>query len=198
MTEPARTLTAPARARDRMRAVIASLANEEVAWDEESVPFVDGTAERCWWIAERLVDGTWRTSLAQVLADRWGCSVSTVQSNYARTAALFTQMVVGDTEGLAELAALRIAKLSQSLDVDPRVQHDASKTLLQLTGHLKGGRETPSMTEAEREAAIVASIREPGEVMTRLLREAFSQPGDGLRALLAEFAVVNTGGEERC
>lgn len=183
--ESGQMTAAPARARELRAPRI----------EPDDVPEFSTVARRVGWIAERIGAGLWHTDDGPVIAEAWGMSAVRVR-DYATTAAIHLELVTNGTEKLRRLAALRLENIAHDHETDANARIKASELLLKLTGDLKGGRETPSMTEQEREAAIVASIREPGEVMTRLLREAFSQPGDGLRALLAEFAVVQVG-EER-
>lgn len=180
--------------RDRLRQKLAALTGAELhPLKPEDVPEIEGRHERTKWVAMRMKRGLWMAVDAVVLANAWGCQVSAVRE-YAHTAWLAHELATGDAENLAAEAVTRVALRAEL--AEGQLAHQADVTLLQLTGHLKGGREVPSMTQDERERAIVASIREPNETMLRLLREAFSDPGDGLRALLAEFAVVQGTGTE--
>jgi len=194
-TDPARARDERLGPRDRLRQRLAELTGKELEpLRSEDVPDLEGRHERIKWVMHRMHRGNWMAADAKVLASVWGCQVAAVRE-YAHTAWMAVELVTGAADKLATEAATRVA-LRAELAEGP-LAHQADVTLLQLTGALKGGRETPSMTQEEREAAIIESLRDPDEAMMRMLRAAFSNPGDGLRELLGEFAVVSTEGEER-
>lgn len=187
---------APARARpDALRDMLGDLADEAPILLPDDVPELTDPAERCWWIAMRLAEGTWRTRDLATIAQRWGVTERYAR-NYASTAGMFLRLQTNDVDKLAKAAHLRIERRARVSD-DERVQQRADEIILTLTGHLKGGAEQASMTTAEREAAIIDSIANPDDDMERLLREAFSRGSDRLRGLIAEFGGVVTEGEAK-
>lgn len=187
---------APARARpDALRDMLGDLADEAPVLLPDDVPELTDPAERCWWIAMRLAEGTWRTRDLATIAQRWGVTEKYAR-NYATTAGMFLRLQTNDVDKLAKAAHLRIERRAR-VSGDERVQQRADEIILTLTGHLKGGAEQASMTTSEREAAIIDSIANPDDGMERLLREAFSRGSDRLRGLIAEFGGTVTTGEER-
>lgn len=178
-------LSVPARAR-----VLAPIVDEDV-------PILDGQTRRVGWIAERLAAGLWHTEDVKVLSRVWDRSELTIR-NYAAMASTHLELLTGDIDKIRNLSALRLQLLAHDHETDPNARIKATEILLKLTGDLKGGREEKdSMTTSEREQAIIDSIANPDDTMERLLREAFSRGSDRLRALIVEFAPVNTSGEER-
>lgn len=199
MTKPVTPSPIPARARgrhDQKRKRLAELTGKDMTLTHEMVPALETRLARIKWIVQRLNRGLWLTEHAQVLAETWLCTVGAVRE-YAHVAAAVVEITGNDIETMAREAAQRIVVRGETSE-DERLGNEADKLILQLTGHLKGGRdEQPSMTAAEREQAIIDSIANPDDAMERILREAFSRGSDRLRGILAEHTVLVTEGVTR-
>ncbi len=164
--------------------------------DPEDVPQIESRTKRVGWIAERLAAGLWQPGDAKIIGKEWGRATITVE-RYAEEASTHLELLTGDIDKIRALSAMRLQLIAHDHETDAHARIKASEVLLKLTGDLKGGREEPSMTQAEREQAIIDSIAHPDDAMERLLREAFARAGDRLRGLIAEFGGTVTTGEER-
>lgn len=183
--------------RARARAQEAALAPLEV----EQVPVFERIAPRYAWLSERIAAGVWRADDTKTVAKAWGLSPATVAS-YLHQASIFVEMMTGDVQRLRVLSALRLQNISadQELDTLPgglNARVRATELLLKLTGDLAGGREASGdVSEKEMGEQMVEAIRHPDAKMLGWLREALSDPGPELCALLEQVSTFRAEGEE--
>lgn len=164
--------------------------------NHEDIPEFVSKIASVGWIAERIALGTWRAADCDALAVRWGRTPTTVR-DYATEASTAVQLHAGDIEKIRLAAVVRLQTLASDQGEKTADRLKATELQLRVTGALQGGAEEHAPSAAETRQAILESIRDPGDEMQAILRQAFSDPSDALRALLAEFAVITTEGNER-